>query len=197
VVVKDAQANPIPGVNVLFVAPSSGASSVFSAAPTLPSNSAGQATSAPLAANALPGSYTVTASVGAAATVFALTNLPTCKLDLDGDGFVLPHTDGLLLARYIRNTAPNAELTAGVKNPISGVSAATIQSAVETMRSGLYVDVDGDGVVDGKDAMLVMRTLLGFRDSALTAGLTFTGSARANGSAQRAWLVANCGLTPP
>jgi large repetitive protein len=197
VVVKDAQANPISGVNVVFVAPVSGASALFSAAPTLPSNGSGHATSAPLAANALPGSYNVTASVGAVSTNFSLANLATCKLDLDGDGALLPHTDGVLLLRYIMNTQANVDLTAGVKNPISLVSAATIQAAVETMRSQRYVDVDGDGVVDSKDALLVVRALLGFRDNAMTAGLTFTGSARATGALQRAWLVANCGLTPP
>ena len=110
---------------------------------------------------------------------------------------MLPHTDALLLARYIANTLPNVDLTANAKNPASSVTASAIQSAVEAMRSGKFVDVDGDNVVDSKDAIIVMRALLGFRDAGLTAGLSFGSSARQSGAALRTWLVTNCGLTLP
>ncbi len=121
----------------------------------------------------------------------------TCNLDLDGDGSVRPHTDGLLLVRYLANTTPGIDLTANAKNPTSAVSAAAIQAAVEAMRDGLSVDVDGDGMADGKDALIVLRALLGFRDAALTQGLSFTSSARQSGADLRAWMVSTCGLSLP
>jgi hypothetical protein len=65
------------------------------------------------------------------------------------------------------------------------------------MRAGLFVDVDGDNVVDGKDALLVMRALLGFRDTSLTSGLSLVGSARPTGALIRSWLVSNCGVALP
>ena len=120
-----------------------------------------------------------------------------CNLDLDGDGAVRPHTDALLLARYLANITPGVDLTANAKNPTSVVSATTIQAAVEAMRDGLAVDIDGDGAADGKDALIVMRALLGFHDSALTHGLLFASSARQSGADLRAWMTSNCGLALP
>ncbi|MBL8311396.1 MAG: hypothetical protein JNL19_13305 [Burkholderiales bacterium] len=127
----------------------------------------------------------------------ALQPAPACSLDLDADGSVRPHTDALLLLRYIVNTQANVDLTANAKNPISVVTASTIQTAVEAMRSGLTVDVDGDGVVDSKDALIVMRALLGLRDAALTQGLSFSGSTRSVGADLRTWLNTQCALNLP
>ena len=87
--------------------------------------------------------------------------------------------------------------TTNAKNPASAVTAATIQNTVEAMRAGLFVDVDGDNVVNSKDALIVMRALLGFRDAGLIAGLPLAGSARQTGALLRSWLVTNCGLTLP
>jgi Dockerin type I domain len=120
-----------------------------------------------------------------------------CNLDLDGDGAVRPHTDALLLARYLVNTTPGVDLTANAKNPNSAVTAATIQAAVEAMRDGLAVDIDGDGRADNKDAIIVMRALLGFRSAALVQGLSVSGSARPSGEDLRYWMVTNCGLSLP
>ena len=195
--VKDGSGNPVPGATVTFTAPSSGASGAFvSAAPVL-ADVNGVATAPTLTANGVAGPFQATATVGAQSTAFFLTNKPVCSLDLDGDGFVRPHTDGLLLARYIANTLPSADITANAKNPTSAVPFGTIQNAVEAMKSGLVIDVDGDNVVDSKDALIVLRALLGFRDTGLTNGLSLTGSARQTGALLRLWLVTNCGLTLP
>ncbi len=127
----------------------------------------------------------------------ALQPAAACNLDLDGDGAVRPHTDALLLARYLANTTPGVDLTTNAKNPASMVTAATIQAAVEAMRDGLAVDVDGDGAANSKDAIIVMRALLGFRDEGLTQALSFAGSTRQSGEDLRSWMVTNCGLSLP
>jgi hypothetical protein len=78
VTVKDAGNNPVPGVNVTFTAPVSGASGLFSnstATIVVATNAAGVA-SAPFTANATAGGpYTVTAAAPGLTTVnFSLTN---------------------------------------------------------------------------------------------------------------------------
>ena len=193
--VKDSSGNSIAGNAVTFTVPGAGASGVIGGASTVNTDRNGLALAPLLTANSMPGSFTGTATSGLQSTVFALTNA-TCRLDLDGDGLVLPQTDALIRARYIANTLPNVDFTANGKNPISVVGAATIQNAVEAMRAGLFVDVDGDNVVNSKDTLIVMRALLGFRDAGLIAGLPLTGSARQTGAALRTWLVANCAVTP-
>ena len=167
-----------------------GANAVFS-------DGNGVATSTALTANGIAGSYQATATVGLQSAVFLLRNRLACSLDLDDDGVVLAHTDALLLLRYIGNTIANVDLTANAKNPSSTVTASAIQAAVEAMRNGLFVDVDGDNVVDRKDALIVLRALLGFRDTALTDGLSLTGSSRNTGSALRQWLTTHCGINLP
>lgn len=79
--VKDANNNPVSGLNVTFAAPASGASGKFSGSltATAVTSSTGVATAPAFTANATPGSYKVTASVsGVAATAgFDLTNKAT------------------------------------------------------------------------------------------------------------------------
>ncbi len=197
VLVKDGGGVPVPGASVTFTAPTTGASAAFASASAVLANASGVATATTLTANGVAGSYQATATVGLQSAVFLLRNKLACSLDLDDDGVVLAHTDALLLARYIANALPNVDLTANAKNPTSVVPASTIQAAVEAMRSGLFVDVDGDNVVDSKDALIVLRALLGFRDTGLTDGLALGSSARKTGAALNAWLVTNCGLTLP
>ena len=76
--VKDAANNPLPGVKVVFTAPSSGASGLFASrlpTDTAITNSNGVAISAAFTANAVTGSYVVTASVnGIPSASFNLTN---------------------------------------------------------------------------------------------------------------------------
>src|SRR5579871_4631907 len=75
--VKDSGGNPVSGVTVIFTAPGVGASANFSgaAAATVITDATGIATSPTVTANGQTGSYTVTASAGAAtAANFNLTN---------------------------------------------------------------------------------------------------------------------------
>ena len=83
--VKDAGGNPVPGVNVTFTAPASGASGTFvggSATATAGTNAQGIATAPAFTANSTSGSYNVTATVAGVATPasFSLTNLPAASI---------------------------------------------------------------------------------------------------------------------
>ena len=79
-IVKDTQGNPVSGVTVTFSAPGSGAGAAFSgsATATAITNSSGVAIAPTLTANAIAGSYTVTASVPGVVVPasFSLTNYP-------------------------------------------------------------------------------------------------------------------------
>src|SRR5439155_829689 len=89
--VRDASNNPLSGVSVTFAAPGSGASGTFGASATVTTDAEGVATAPTFTANAIPGSYVVTATVGGPSgaptrmaarravtlsTTFSLTNLP-------------------------------------------------------------------------------------------------------------------------
>jgi large repetitive protein len=76
VTARDTFNNVVPGVNVAFALPPVGASATFGASSPVPTNASGVATSAPVTANTLAGSYNATASVGAVSVPFALTNMP-------------------------------------------------------------------------------------------------------------------------
>jgi hypothetical protein len=85
--VKDAGGNPVPNVSVIFTAPGSGATGVFSnglATYTTTTNSSGIAPSLAFTANSTFGSYSVTAAVSGVATPasFSLTNFLAPQLTI-------------------------------------------------------------------------------------------------------------------
>src|SRR6185503_18989500 len=75
VLVEDQYLNAVSGATVVFTAPPSGASGLFSGSPTanVVTDAAGQA-AAPITANGTAGAFTVTAGVGAFSVPFQLTN---------------------------------------------------------------------------------------------------------------------------
>jgi len=79
--VQDAAGNPVAGVTVAFVAPSTGASGIFSGSnlvtTSVTTNASGIATAPKFTANSIAGNYMVTASVAGVGTpaVFSLINL--------------------------------------------------------------------------------------------------------------------------
>ncbi len=107
--VLDAAGDPVAGVTVVFLAPSTGASGAFSGSNMVNTNSAGIATSPAFTANSIAGSYTVTASVtGAASSAsFLLTNL---------SGIILPPVT--TLTPGVSTPFP---ITLGVPAPANGV----------------------------------------------------------------------------
>ena len=84
----DAGGNPISAVAVTFTPPPSGASGSFSGSSTVVTDAQGVAAAPPFTANAVTGSYTVTASASSLNASFYLTNTATTPVadDFNGDG---------------------------------------------------------------------------------------------------------------
>jgi hypothetical protein len=99
------------------------------------------------------------------------------------------------MRRYLANTTPNVDLTANARTPTGSRPFADIQSLVETMRSTFAFDIDGDNASNEKDALLLIRALLGFSGASITNGLTLTSSPRSQWSDMRTWLNTNCGTS--
>jgi hypothetical protein len=79
VTVRDGSGNLLPGTGVTFTAPASGASGIFpgfASSTTVTTDANGRA-STPMWANAVPGSFSVTATAGSALALFTETNLAT------------------------------------------------------------------------------------------------------------------------
>jgi hypothetical protein len=119
--VQDVYGNPVPGKTVTFDAPTTGASGTFAGGVnTAKTNSNGVATAVVFTANAIAGSYTVTANIGALTTDpgFALTNLAGAPASVTATGGT-PQTTAV-------NTAFANPLQATVRdsggNPVPGVT---------------------------------------------------------------------------
>lgn len=86
--VTDSGGNPLAGFTVTFTAPSAGASATLSA-PSAITNASGIAT-VTATANAVAGSYNVTAGIGSFSATFALTNIAVAlnKCDINADAKV-------------------------------------------------------------------------------------------------------------
>lgn len=87
--VTDSNGNGVPGVNVTFTAPGSGASGTFGGSTAVVTDASGVATAPSFTANTVAGSYPVTASAGVLTANFALTNTPsapTSVVPISGGG---------------------------------------------------------------------------------------------------------------
>src|SRR5665213_141373 len=123
VTVKDASSNPVPGVNVTFTAPGSGASGKFSNSTTtitVATNASGIA-SAPLTSNATSGGpYTVTAAAAGLTTVnFSMTNMPGAPSAMTANAGTTPQsaTIGTAFTNPVAVTVMDAS-----NNAVSGVN---------------------------------------------------------------------------
>jgi hypothetical protein len=116
-----------------------------------------------------------------------------CMLDLDGDGRVLPTTDGLMIARLARN-----QVDMGVTGGIKFASTATRKTwtEIQAFFTSANLDIDGDGAFTPTDALIVIRAALGLTSVAVTNGITFNvGATRKNWFDIRNYLVTNCAMT--
>lgn len=79
-----------------------------------------------------------------------------CVADVDGDNNVSAASDGAKLIRWMRDTDTSP-----------------------TIPAGLGYDIDGDGAINAaRDGLLLVRRMLGFNETAVMSGITFSSSAR-------------------
>jgi hypothetical protein len=119
-----------------------------------------------------------------------------CNLDIDGVEGPKAVTDGLMIARYLRN-ARGTDLTSKAKQ--GSVSNANIETHIQRLITANHLDVDGNGSIDiATDGVLLLRAMLGLRDTALTDGALGTapaaGAWRNTGALIRTYLADSCGL---
>ena len=142
--------------------------------------------------------FTMPAAAVTLAAGFAPVQQPTsCVLDLDGDGSVSALTDGLMLVRILRGATGSA-ITAGVMGTgtLARPTSAAIAAFVQAMRDSMALDVDGNGVVELADALIIQRAMLGMNGESVLNGAGQTGSpARSTWLAVRDYLVQSCGMT--
>ena len=104
-----------------------------------------------------------------------------CTLKVDGRaGSARATTDGLIiLRRILLLDEPAASSGTAAQNSLDDRD-----NLVTTLIARGDFDIDGDGVVNSKDGLLILRYLLGIRGDAISAGLGLTG-------ARSAWLPAS------
>jgi hypothetical protein len=136
VTVKDGGTNPVPGVNVTFTAPGSGASGTFSnntATITVVTNASGVASATFTANGNAGGPYNVTAAAAGLTTVnFSLTNRP-----------VLPPTFSMAFGTsrlYYYTGSDNTTLSFALTNPSANGISLTNLSFTDTLPAGLLVN---------------------------------------------------------
>ena len=102
--------------------------------------------------------------------VFAPASMGAPKLDIDASSECEATSDGLIALRYMFGFS-GASLIAGTANPDATRTAANdIAAYLANIKPAL--DIDGDGRADAlTDGLLIVRYMLGLRDSALVAGV--------------------------
>ena len=111
---------------------------------------------------------------------------------LGADEAADPTSDGLLIARFNRGLA-GAALVAGARldqTPANLPNTSANVSAHMDAYARAH-DVDGNESVNLTDALIITRYLAGFRGTALTSGLTLSGT-RTNSSAIEAYIAQDC-----
>jgi hypothetical protein len=116
-----------------------------------------------------------------------------CNLDVDGDNQVLANTDGAAILRVMQGMS-TASVASHVLSPKATVSASDLPAAI--LAQAPWLDIDGNGKVDAStDGVLLLRSLLGFRGSAVTDGVLGANSERTTWDAIRTYLTTKCGTT--
>jgi len=116
--VMDSFGNGVPGVQVTFAAPTSGATGTFAGSTTVTTNSKGVATAPTFTANSTFGAYQVTATAGSLSAVFNLTNVV-------GPPAIIKVLAGSPQSATINTTFATAfsvQVTDIAHNPISGLT---------------------------------------------------------------------------
>ncbi len=104
--------------------------------------------------------------------VFAQRFAASRALDIDGNGFTQPLTDGLLVVRYLFDFTGTTLTASAVGGGCTRCDAAAIEPYIAGL--GMILDIDGDTTPPAPltDGLLVLRFLFGFTGSTLTTGAT-------------------------
>lgn len=93
-------------------------------------------------------------------------------LDVDGDGEYSAATDGLLISRFIAGITSGTALTTNAVAASNGAKRTTAaDAAAYVTHLGNSLDVSQNASVETVDSILILRWLLGFRETALVTGL--------------------------
>ncbi|MBL8311885.1 MAG: hypothetical protein JNL19_15805 [Burkholderiales bacterium] len=121
---------------------------------------------------------------------------PNCNLDVDGNGFIDPATDGVAMLRRFMGVS-----SAAFSAPVGACAQNTTTSALYTASGKAAVAVSGatSSRATG-DGMLILRAMQGLTGAAVTTGAIAPGATRTQWNTPagannniREWLNANCG----
>ncbi|MCU1350636.1 MAG: repeat protein, partial [Acidobacteria bacterium] len=188
--VTDGSSNPVAGVSVTFTAPASGASGSFSGSSTVTTDAAGLATAPAFTANAIAGSYNVTATAGVLTTTFALTNSA-------GPAAIITSFAGTPQSAAISTaftTALQAKVTDASSNPLAGVSVtftAPASGASGAFSGSATVTTDAAGIATAP--AFTANAIAGSYNVTATAGALNTAFALTNLATAPATIVAQAG----
>jgi hypothetical protein len=119
-----------------------------------------------------------------------------CTLDIDDDGAVLAHTDGLLILRRMLTLSAEG-LRANAYNPMGNrLVAVDMAALIDPMIATKTLDIDGNGTVSAAtDGLILLRALLGFSGTAVTNGALGSGTlSRGSWALIRPYLADVCGI---
>jgi hypothetical protein len=112
---------------------------------------------------------------------------PCTPFDVDGDGALLPLTDGLLAVRRLFGMSGSA-LTSAAVSAESLRDTATIDAFFDACAT--HLDIDGDGAADAlSDGILFLRYLFGLSGPPLVVGAVRAGCSRCDAPAIESYLV--------
>jgi hypothetical protein len=124
-------------------------------------------------------------------TRFASANaLPSCNMDVDGDGASLAATDGTIILRRMLGVSGDA-LIVGATHRCVPFTAVGVSNRINL--SGY--DLDGNGQVDpSTDGVMLLRVMLGIRGDSVTVGAVGNAATRTTWNQIRDYLSSYCGL---
>ena len=103
--------------------------------------------------------------------VIARRGLVSAVLDIDGDGFAKPLTDGMLVLRYLSEFAGSALTAGAVGTHCTRCTPSAVVSYLDAIPGSLDIDDDGP-LLPLHDGVLVLRYLFGFRGAALESAVS-------------------------
>jgi trimeric autotransporter adhesin len=127
---------------------------------------------------------TIAAAIFAGSAQSALA--ATCPFDGGGSDAI---NDGLVLTRYALDIR-GAPMTASTR--YASLDPLQVKNNIECV--GCALDMNGDGQIDTVDATIIARHLAGFKDTALTNGLTLGSGSRPNTVAITSFLTSGCAV---